>query len=128
METSPERMKEVLDLYFRAWQTQDSDLIASLFTEDGIYRVKPFGIEEYFGREKIRGYWHANPVSGQSKPQPELLNYAFATELCFAEWQNHFISLKHQLEITTKGILLLEFKDGLIKELREHYLSDKKPL
>ena len=120
-------MKEVLDLYFQAWRTQDSDLIASLFTGDGIYRVKPFGIEEYLGRDQIKDYWYANPVSGQSKPTPELLNYAFGDNVCFAEWQNHFVSLKHQLDITTKGILLLEFENGLIKELREHYLSDKKP-
>src|SRR6185437_4508299 len=126
MKTSAERMKEVLDLYFQAWRTQDSDLIASLFTGDGIYRVKPFCIEEYLGRDQIKDYWYANPVSGQSKPTPELLNYAFGDNVCFAEWQNHFVSLKHQLDITTKGILLLEFENGLIKELREHYLSDKK--
>ena len=121
-------MQEVLDLYFQAWRTQDSELIASLFTEDGVYRVKPFGIEKYFGREQIKGYWHTSPVSGQSKPAPKLINCAFGDELCFAEWQNHFTSIKYQLDVTTNGILLLEFEEGFIKELREHYLSDKKPL
>lgn len=116
-------MKEVLDQYFQAWRTQDSNLIASLFTQDGTYRVKPFGIEEYHGTVEIKNYWSENPSSiRRTPPQPRALNVAFGDDLCFAEWENKFVA-SNGVPVTTQGMMLLLFADGLIKELREHFLT-----
>ena len=62
-------MQQIIDDYFRAWRTKDGKLLASLFTADGVYRVKPFGLEEYHGREAMYGYWQEAPVK-QQDPKP----------------------------------------------------------
>lgn len=122
MSTAIAQMEKVLQEYFESWQNQDSEQLCSLFTLDGIYRVKPFGIEEYMGREKIKSYWDANPVAKQINPRPKLLTSAFGNNICFAEWENTSTT-PEGITKTTRGILLLEFEGELIKELREHYLS-----
>ena len=115
-------MEQIVTQYFAAWQQQDSDKLISLFNKDGIYKVKPFGLEEYTGTDQIRGYWEANPVAGQMHPRPRCLNSAFNDSQCFVEWENKFTT-PEGVHKTTRGMLLLEFSDGLIQELREHYLS-----
>lgn len=122
MATTKEVMQSILKQYFKAWHSQDSSLVTSLFTPDGVYRVKPFGIEEYFGAEQIKQYWEANPISAQENPQPKILTYAFGDNVCFAEWENKFTTQKGSLK-KTRGILLMTFENGKINELREHYLS-----
>ncbi|GEM_PF-3313203 len=122
MKTSAEAMRQILTHYFEAWQQQDSNKLVSLFNKDGIYRVKPFDLEEYTGTDSIREYWQTHPVAMQTNPQPKLLNSAFGEDICFAEWENTFTN-QAGISKTTRGMLLLEFQDGLIHELREHYLS-----
>ena len=121
MATSKQRMERVLEEYFLAWATRDSTKIVTLFTNDAWYKVKPFGLEEHYGKAAIKRYWEANPVS-QVNPRPSLLHAAFAENICFAEWENIFTTHTGTKK-TTRGMLVLEFADGLIKELREHYLS-----
>ncbi len=56
MTTTLESTGQVLAHYFEAWRQQDSDKLVSLY---GIYKVKPFGLEEYSNTDKIsfwRGY------------------------------------------------------------------------
>jgi len=122
MSTTTENMKNVLTKYFEAWQNQDSEQLCSLFSENGIYKVKPFGLEEYKGLEKIKSYWEANPVTKQINPMPKLLTSAFGDGICFAEWESTSTT-NEGITKTTRGMLLLEFEGDLIKELREHYLS-----
>lgn len=115
-------MKKVLADYFSAWKEQDTQALRGIFSKDSIYRVKPFGIEEYHGLEQIISYWNEHPVGKQVNPEPRLLNSAFGDNICFAEWENKFTTHSGTKK-TTRGMLLLEFENGLIKELREHYLS-----
>jgi uncharacterized protein (TIGR02246 family) len=122
MTTSTEAMRQILSRYFEAWQDKDSEKLVSLFKKDGVYRVKPFGIEEYVGTDQIRDYWETHPVAMQINAKPKLLNSAFGDDICFAEWENTFTTQDNHSK-TTRGMLILEFKDGLIQELREHYLS-----
>lgn len=122
MAMTKEEMQNVLSLYFKAWQDQDSTSLIKLFAKDGIYRVRPFGLEEFNGTEAIKGYWEEHPVKGQTNPRPKMLNSAFGNDMCFAEWENTFIN-KVGKSKKTQGMLILEFKNGLIQELREHYLS-----
>ena len=45
-----------LEAYKAAWQEQDPDAAAALFTEDATYREMPFS-EPFRGRAAIRAYW-----------------------------------------------------------------------
>ena len=122
MANSKESMKQVLEQYFLAWTRQDSNSVARLFTDGAIYKVKPFGIEEYRGKDQIKEYWETHPVRSQLNPRPRILNSAFGNDICFAEWENTFTTRTGNKK-RTLGLMVLEFEDGLIKELREHYLS-----
>ena len=56
-----------VDTYGRAWTTQDSELIASLFTEDAIYVERVFDASATMrGRAAIRTYWERQICGKQS--------------------------------------------------------------
>jgi|SRR5690242_3554476 ketosteroid isomerase-like protein len=123
MATPTDRMKELLASYFKAWQERDAELIASLFTLEGIYRVKPFGIEEYHGQSEIKQYWLANAGNARrGQPNPTMQDVAFGENFCFLEWQNKFVS-SNGTPVTTQGMMLLRFEDGRISELKEHFMT-----
>jgi ketosteroid isomerase-like protein len=48
-----------MDAYGEAFDAQDSDAAAKLFTEDGTYQWGPFG-KKLVGREAIRAEWEAH--------------------------------------------------------------------
>ena len=123
MATSVNQMKEVLALYFKAWRDRDSELIARLFTSTGVYRVKPFGIEEYHGQDEIKQYWMSNAGNPErSQPNPTMKDIAFGDNFCFLEWQNRFMS-SNGTPVTTEGMMHVRFDDGHISELREHFMT-----
>lgn len=115
-------IQDIVDLYFKAWATQDSNLLPSIFRDDAIYRVKPFGKEEYTGLPAITEYWLANTVAKQIKPNPTVLAQAITSNSCFVEWETKFIT-SESTQKTVRGILVLFFKGGLVSELREYYSS-----
>jgi limonene-1,2-epoxide hydrolase len=46
---------DFMQSYKRAWETSDEQLLASLFTAEGVYRNTPFAAQR--GREQIKAYW-----------------------------------------------------------------------
>ena len=67
-----ERALQLLEIYGKAWETRDPDLIVSIFTEDATYEDphEPKNI----GREAIRAYWISKVVGEQSDIRFELRN------------------------------------------------------
>jgi ketosteroid isomerase-like protein len=122
MTTSPEDIQSVTNLYFRAWEKQDVELLQDIFSPDAIYKVKPFGIEEHEGLEAIKEYWESKVVSLQKDPRPKVINQAIGKDTCFVEWETSFTT-HDQTQKVVRGILLLLFKDGKVNELREHYAT-----
>lgn len=114
------QMQKVITRYFEVWKTQDTEGLSEIFTDNAKYIVHPFGVEEYSGIDAIRGYWRANPVGKQIKPQPSVISQAFGDELAFVEWETVFEKTTGGTK-KVRGMLLLEFEGGLIKQLREHY-------
>lgn len=48
-------LRRWIDAYVGAWETNDPDAIAALFTPDGIYQIEPWQIQR--GREEIVAGW-----------------------------------------------------------------------
>jgi ketosteroid isomerase-like protein len=117
-------MDEIVKLYFKAWKTQDASLLPQIFASNAVYKVKPFGIEQYRGIDEIKSYWESKPVALQVSPRPKALHHARNDKLYFVEWENRFTTLEGTHKIT-EGILVLEFQNGLVSELREFYLSSE---
>ena len=53
MTLTKQQVREVLDVYIRAWEGQDPDLIGTIFTEEASYHERVMG-EPIRGRDGIR--------------------------------------------------------------------------
>ena len=112
-------MKDMVQSYFACWKDQDIERLRQVFNEDAVYRVHPFGREEYRGIEEIIGYWN-NAVMNQVNPKPRIITELYGKENAFLEWETKFTTPNGAYK-SVRGMMLLEFTGGKIRELREHY-------
>ena len=61
-----EALKRWLDAYGEAWESQDPDAAAALFTEDGTYAWGPF-TEQIKGKQAIRRAWQTATQGNQTE-------------------------------------------------------------
>lgn len=120
--TTEEQIQKVITRYFELWRTQNTDGLSEIFATDAKYIVHPFGVEEYSGIDAIRGYWNAKPASQQIDPKPRVISQVIGKDIAIVEWETVFEKPSGGKK-RVRGILLLEFKNALVKELREHYDS-----
>ncbi|HEX2031042.1 MAG TPA: nuclear transport factor 2 family protein [Actinomycetota bacterium] len=115
-----------LDGYGRAWERQDAQAFADLFTEDALYQETPFD-EPLRGRTAIRAYaetaaHHQRDVSfayealGQDDGKAVVL------------WRAAYEKVSNGEPTRLEGVFLLEFAaDGLCRSLREWWHADPSP-
>jgi ketosteroid isomerase-like protein len=117
-----EHVLRVLDVYIEAWQSQDPDLIVTIFTESASYheRVLEAPIP---GREAIRAYWESKVVGAQANIRCELLNLYLDGSTAVAEWLAEFDDVDQGVRKRMREIAVLEFEGGLIASLREYWAS-----
>lgn len=115
--------RSVLDTYIRAWETQDPDLIVTIFTPEATYheRVLQSPIPD---REAIRQYWQSKVVESQADIRCELLNFYVDGDTVIAEWLAEFDDLDKGVRKRMKEIAVLVFDGGLIASLREYWASE----
>jgi ketosteroid isomerase-like protein len=115
---------EILDTYIRAWETQDPDLIVTIFTSAATYheRVLQDPIPD---REAIRHYWQTKVVAAQANIRCELLNMYLDGDTVIAEWLAEFDDLAQGVRKRMREIAVLVFDGGLISSLREYWASEQ---
>ena len=115
--------RSVIATYIKAWETQDPDLIVTIFTEGATYheRVLKDPIPD---REAIREYWQTKVVQSQANIKCELRNLYLDGNTAIAEWETHFDDLAKGERKHMKEIAVLTFEDGLISSLREYWSSE----
>ncbi len=69
--------QEWLDRYIAAWLTYDPEAIASLFTEDVVYRYHPSG-DPVAGRDAVVAAWLGSPDSSDASTRDEPDTYSAA--------------------------------------------------
>lgn len=116
--------REVLDTYIKAWETQDPDLIVTIFTPSATYheRVLEDPIPD---REAIRCYWQAKVVRDQANIKCELLNLYQDSDTVIAEWEAEFDDLAQGVRKRMREIAVLKFEGHLIASLREYWASER---
>jgi hypothetical protein len=116
--------REVLDIYIRAWETQDPDLIVTIFTPSATYheRVLQDPIPD---RKAIRRYWQAKVVQAQANIQCDLLNMYLDGGTVIAEWEAEFDDLAQGVRKRMREIAVLVFDGRLIASLREYWASEQ---
>jgi limonene-1,2-epoxide hydrolase len=66
------RIDGFMQLYKRAWETSDEQLLVSLFAADGVYRNTPFA--EQRGHEAIKSYWQRTKLQSDIEVRYEILS------------------------------------------------------
>ena len=120
--TKPQ-VREVVDVYIRAWQDQDPALIVTIFTEGATYHERVMG-EPIRGRDGIRDYWQTKVVEGQANITCDLLNLYLDDSTAIAEWQAEFDDTAQHVRKRKREVALLTFDGPLISSLREYWASE----
>lgn len=121
-----ERAKELVEIYGRAWETRDPDLIVSIFTEDATYDDPREPVNN--GREAIRKYWVAKVIGEQEDIHFKLQNLWLDGDTVIAEWDAVFKDTKRNLQIKMTEVAIFGTKGELFSSLREYYKTIKTPL
>lgn len=107
-----------IETYRKAWETGDTDLVLTLFTDDASYRSNPFE-EPQVGHEGIRAYWEG--VTSVQRDAAVKMGRPFVDGSRVAvEWWTTMVSGGE--EVTLPGCLLLRIEpDGRCSDLREYW-------
>lgn len=123
MSLTRQQARDVIGVYIRAWETQDPDLIVTIFTPAATYheRVLQDPIPD---REAIRRYWQSKVVGGQANITCKLLSLYVDGTAAVAEWEAEFDDLVKGARKRMREVAILEFEGGLISSLREYWASE----
>ncbi|MGB6209306.1 nuclear transport factor 2 family protein [Mycobacterium sp.] len=123
--TSPEqRVRALIDVYLRAWMTQDPDLIVTIFTEEATYHERVLD-EPIRGIDGIRQYWRTKVVNEQANIEARLLNLYLdpAGATAIAEWEARFDDIVQGHRKLMREVAILELDGDRIVSLREYWAS-----
>jgi hypothetical protein len=124
MGLTKQEVRDVVDVYIRAWVEQDPDLIGTVFTDTATYheRVLEAPIQDRVG---IKEYWQEKVVESQSNIKCELLNLYLDGDTAIAEWETEFDDLPNRVRKRMREVAILVFEGKLIASLREYWSSER---
>ena len=115
---SESQLRDWLDAYGRAWESQDPDAAAPLFTEDTEYFETPF-VEPARGRKGVHAYWTATTGNHEGVKFTYEIK-AVTGNIGIARWSSRFTRVSTGAAVHLDGVFVLEFgEDGLCSRLRE---------
>ncbi len=121
---SRQEAHKVLATYIRAWETQDPDLIVTIFTPSATYHERVLA-DPIPSRAAIRRYWEDKVVAAQANITCDLLTLYQDGDTVIAEWLAEFDDLAQGVRKRMREIAVLEFEGPLISSLREYWASEK---
>lgn len=121
-----EEAQKLIEIYGRAWETKDPDLIVTIFTEDATYDDPREPVNN--GRDAIHAYWVSKVVGEQDDIHFRLRNCWLDDERVIAEWDAQFTDTKRNLRIDISEVAIFGTRDGKFSSLREYYKTRKTPL
>jgi hypothetical protein len=131
MGISKQYVQGIIDVYVRAWEERDPDLICTIFTPAATYHERVMG-EPIAGLDGIRSYWETKVVAAQANItcRPSSLYVDGSTAI--AEWLAEFDDVAQGVRKRMKEIAVLEFewtmaRGYLISSLREYWASETIP-
>jgi ketosteroid isomerase-like protein len=124
MSLAKENVRKLIDIYIRAWTTQDPDLILTVFTPSATYHERVLE-EPIRGHAGIREYWQTKVVKQQAQIRAELLNLYLDGTTAIAEWEARFDDLAKGHRKRMREVAILEFDGDRIGSLREYWTSER---
>ncbi len=123
MALTKQDVREVLDIYIRAWAQQDPDLITTIFTDQATYHERVLHAP-ILNRDAIRAYWQAKVVESQANITCKLLSLYLDGSTAIAEWEAEFDDVAQGARKRMREIAVLDFEGHLISALREYWSSE----
>jgi len=122
MTLTRQHVEAVIADYIQAWETQDPDLIITIFSAEATYHERAFDapIER---REGIRSYWQTKVVQDQANIRCKLLSLYIDGSTVIAEWEATFDDVAQGVRKRMREVAILTFEGGLISSLREYWAS-----
>jgi ketosteroid isomerase-like protein len=120
-----EEATKLIEIYGRAWETKDVELIGTIFTEEATYNDPKE--KENIGRNAIKEYWKYKVVGEQDDITFDLKNVWIDGDTVVAEWHATFKDIKRQMFVDMTEVAIFMVKDGMFSSLREYYKSVKTP-
>lgn len=124
MNLTKQDVREVLDVYIRAWETQDPELITTIFTKDATYHERVLQ-DPIPNREAIKRYWETKVVKDQANIKCRLLNVYLDGTTAIAEWETEFDDVVQGVRKHMQEIAVLDFEGRQISALREYWASER---
>jgi hypothetical protein len=124
MSMAKKDVRELIDVYIRAWTSQDPDLIVTIFTPTATYheRVLQQPIRDHAG---IREYWQTKVANEQANIQAELLSLYLDGSTAIAEWEARFDDVVEGHRKRMREVAILELEGDRIASLREYWSSER---
>jgi hypothetical protein len=124
MTLTKQQVREVLDVYIRAWMEQDPDLIVTIFTEGASYHERVLDAP-IVTRDGIKAYWQAKVVESQANVKCQLLSLYLDGVTAIAEWEAEFDDLAQGVRKRMREVAILVFNGQRIESLREYWASQE---
>ncbi len=123
-----DELQSWLDRYVSAWRANRPEPIADLFTEDAVYRYRPYSDESQTlrGRDAIVAGWLQEPddPSGwEASYQP----FAVEGDRAVATGWSRYLATADEPERTYYNCYLMRFVDGRCSEFTEFYMEMPRP-
>lgn len=96
--------------YRGAWEGQDPDAAAELFSQDALYYETPFA-EPFVGREAIRSYWRQGAADAQRDITFRFEIVGVDGPVGVARWTASFTRVPSGAHVELDGVLLATFAD-----------------
>ncbi len=106
-----DRIEEWLEKYKQAWENQDAELVATLFTENARYAVNP--LENVLNtRQAIKAYWSAGAAGAQKDIKFDHELWSAANEMVIVHWTASFVRAATEERVNMDGVFRLGFVHG----------------
>jgi len=114
--------QEWLDRYIRAWESNDPEEIAALFTEDATYSYGPFR-DDVRGRDAIVASWLEEPDAPGSW-SAEYRPLAVEGDTAVANGRSRYVQPDGSPRTEYDNVFLIRFaEDGRCREFREWFVE-----
>ncbi|MDP9243403.1 MAG: nuclear transport factor 2 family protein [Actinomycetota bacterium] len=111
-----------LGRYIRAWESNEAEEIAALFTEDAVYSYGPFSAD-VVGRDAIAMSWLEDPDEPGSW-EAEYHPIAIDGQTAIANGRSRYFNADRSLKDEYDNIFLIRFDaDGRCAEFREWFMK-----
>ncbi len=122
------QVENLINIYGKAWENQDSDLVLSIFTEDAKF-YEP-GYAACTGHAEIKKYWEETVLNNHKDISFSLTSLFLDQEAntAVAEYVTTFTDIKRNLKIKLESVGIYKIEGDKFSSLKEYYKSTKSPL